>query len=137
MQHALPEGQMEKELIQISYLGNDFIKEDSLAVEICETLKKEYADIVFKKIDTFDQLMFPALAVFMDVCDGVDKVTMIEDIDDLDEVKTSTAHDMDFGFFLKINKALGNLDKVRIICLPKERYEGIESDIKDIIEGLR
>ena len=128
---------MEKALIQIWYLGNEFVKEDSLAVEICEKLKKEYSKkIIFKKIDTFGELMFPEVAVFMDVCDGIDKVQVIEDIDDLDTVKTSTAHDMDFGFFLKLNKALGNIEKVKIICLPQKRYDGIESDIKDIIDGL-
>ena len=41
------------------------------------------------------------------------------------------------GFFLKLNKSLGNIDEINIIAIPLESYEGINQDIIKIIEELK
>ncbi|MFH2020239.1 MAG: hypothetical protein ABIJ34_02430 [archaeon] len=123
-------------MLTIRYLGNELVKEDKLAIELAEHLQKRCHDIKFEKMDTMDDIMFIKDSIFMDVCDGITKARLIDDIDVFENIRSSTAHDIDFGFFLKLNKELGELKKVKIICLPKNRYPNIEEDVLSIIENL-
>ena len=75
--------------------------------------------------------------VILDVCKGIKKASLITDIDEFISRRTATVHDMDFGFFLKLNKSLGNIDEINIIAIPLESYEGINQDIIKIIEELK
>ena len=56
---------------------------------------------------------------FMDVCEGLNKAKLINDLAVFENIRTITGHDLDFGFFLQLNDRLGEIDKVRIICLPQ------------------
>ena len=125
-------------MIKIYYLGNEFIKSDSLAIKIVEEIKEELADkFEFVKMDTFEKIMSVKEGqIFLDVADGVKEAVLIEDMDDLEKVKTSTAHDMDFSFFLKLNNELENIKKVRIICIPQSEYKGITEDVKKILNEI-
>ncbi len=123
---------MEKKIIHV--LGNEFLEQDSLALKIADKLKIK--NIGFKKINTFDDLM-KTHPIIMDVCKGIDKAVLITDVDDFVSRRTSTVHDMDFGFFLKLNQSLGNIKDIKIIAIPQENYEGIEQDIKKIIEDIK
>ena len=125
-------------MIQIYYLGNEFIESDSLAIELVDELKNKYEGrIEFIAMDTFEKMITTKdEQIFFDVADGIDKVELIESIDDFENVKSSTAHDMDFSFFLKLNKELENIKKVSIICLPIKRYENIIKDVTIIINML-
>jgi len=121
----------------IHYLGNEFISEDSLAIEIAEKIKYKYPNIKFEKIDTFQKLMSIANnQIFMDVCQGIKKVRLITNTEDFLHIRRTTAHDLDFGFFLQLNKKLGEIKKVRIICLPVEEYDGLLDDVCKIIEEI-
>jgi hypothetical protein len=48
----------------------------------------------------------------------------------------TTAHDLDFAFFLKLNSGLGKLKKIRIICLPQKRYTNIVQDLCRTIDRV-
>ncbi|MBT3464574.1 hypothetical protein HN451_06280, partial [archaeon] len=87
-------------MIQIYYLGNEFIESDSLAIELVDELKNKYEGrIEFIAMDTFEKMITTKdEQIFFDVADGIDKVELIESIDDFENVKSSTAHDMDFSF---------------------------------------
>ncbi|MCM2325979.1 MAG: hypothetical protein NDI94_05950 [Candidatus Woesearchaeota archaeon] len=124
-------------MITIHYLGNEFIKEDSLAIELAEKMKARYKDVVFKKIETFDDLMsVKDKYYFMDVCEGISSARLINDIAVFENIRSITSHDLDFGFFLKLNDKLGEVNKINIICLPKKTYDGIEKDIDNMIKIL-
>ena len=119
-------------MITIHYLGNEFVKQDSLAIKIAEKLKDK-----FKKIDTFDDMInVKDKYYFMDVCEGLSKARLINDIAVFENIRTITSHDIDFGFFLKLNDKLGELNKVNIICLPQEPYEDLEKDVHGLIKKL-
>lgn len=123
--------------ITIHYLGNEFVKEDSLAIELAEKLKPKYKEVIFKKIETFDDLInFKDKYYFMDVCDGISTARLINDIAVFENIRTITSHDLDFGFFLKLNDKMGEINKINIICLPKKTYAGIEKDIENMIKIL-
>jgi Ni,Fe-hydrogenase maturation factor len=125
-------------MITINYLGNEFIREDSSAIVLAQKLREKYKDrVVFSKIDTFSKLVTMEDNLnYMDVCEGISRAKLITDIDEFSNMKTTTAHDLDFGFFLKLNKKLGNIKKANIICLPMENYQNIEKDVCNLIEKV-
>ena len=125
-------------MITIHYLGNEFVKQDSLAIKTAEKLKDNFKkEVVFKKIDTFDDMInVKDKYYFMDVCEGLSKARLINDIAVFENIRTITSHDLDFGFFLKLNDKLGELNKVNIICLPQEPYPEIEQDVENLIKKL-
>ena len=122
--------------MKVHYLGNEFVESDSLAIRMAESLKPE--GVEFIKVHTFSQLMnIHEGQVFMDVCEGIGRAELIEDIDRFAGTKSSTAHDIDFCFFLKLKKNLGEIKKVKIICLPKKQYDNIEGDILRMIRVIK
>ena len=124
-------------MITIHYLGNEFVKEDSLAIELADTLKNKFKDVKFKKIDNFeDMITIKDKYYFMDVCEGISKARLINDIAVFENIRTITSHDIDFGFFLKLNDKLGEINKVNIICIPQQSYKELEKDVGDIITKL-
>jgi len=128
---------MGRNMITIHYLGNEFVKEDSLAIELADTLKNKFKDVKFKKIDNFeDMITIKDKYYFMDVCEGISKARLINDIAVFENIRTITSHDIDFGFFLKLNDKLGEINKVNIICIPQQSYKELEKDVGDIITKL-
>ena len=122
---------------KIYYLGNEFIKGDSLAVEMAKKFSSKFPGITFEKIDTFDKMVEQADdSFYMDCAQGVDRAVLIDDIDRFLDFRRVSAHDMDFGFFLKLNKELGAIKKAKIICLPKKIYKGIEIDLSNIFRKV-
>ena len=56
--------------------------------------------------------------IILDVGVGVDRITVIEDLDQLERVKGSSVHDFDVYMELKLRKKLGKLPKIIIIVIP-------------------
>ena len=125
-------------MITVHYLGNEFIKEDSLAIELVKKIKDKYKEKVkFQKIQTFEDLIsMKDKYYFMDVCEGITKTRLINDIAVFENIRRITSHDMDFGFFLKLNDKLGEINKIRIICLPQKDYKELEIDVDNILKKL-
>ncbi len=121
--------------ITIHYLGNEFIKSDSAAINLVKKIHEKHPDVVFKKIDTFDEMMnIRGKYYFMDVCEGIERARLINDISVFENIRSITSHDLDFGFFLKLNEKLGEINKINIICLPKKEYDGMEDDVNNMIK---
>ena len=127
-----------KKMIIIHYLGNEFIKSDSLAILTAKSLVEKYKDeIKFEKIDSFDDMIdFEGKKYFMDVAQGIDKVRLITDITEFEGIKSATAHDIDFSFFLQLSHKLGKLDELKIICLPQKTYKELDIDVCIIIDNI-
>jgi len=124
-------------MITIHYLGNEFVEKDTLAIKIAEKLKDKYKKIKFKKIETFDDMInIKDKYYFMDVCEGISKARLINDIAIFENIRSITSHDLDFGFFLKLNDELGEINKINIICLPQKPYKEIENDVDELIKKL-
>jgi Ni,Fe-hydrogenase maturation factor len=117
--------------MKIFYFGNPYVKEDRLAVGICEKLKKEMPEHEFIEIkNTFE--LFPLElenSVIIDVVAGLNEVKIL-DVSDLATTSIKTSHDFDLGFFLKLlNK------NVKIIGTPqKGKIEDITNEIKNILK---
>lgn len=100
---------------KILSLGNEFIKEDSLAKEIGDEFLKEGYNIVNIK-DSF-QLMQEVNSkeeiIILDVVENLNEVKLLSS-DELQDNKIITAHDFDAGFVLKLFKN----KKIKIIGIP-------------------
>jgi len=125
-------------MITINYLGNEFVPQDSLAIVLADELKDKFKrKVKFQKIDTFDGLMnFKGKYYFMDVCVGISKARIINDVAVFENIRAVTSHDVDFGFFMQLSHQLGEINKINIICLPQSRYENIIKDVTDLINNL-
>jgi len=124
-------------MLTINYLGNEFISDDSLAIELAEELKEKYNDSVkFKKIETFEQMVDMTESVYLDVSDGIKSAELITDINKFEDLHRTTAHDIDFGFFLKLNHKLERIKNIQVIVIPKKRYPNIVKDVCIIINKL-
>lgn len=125
-------------MITIHYLGNEFVESDSLAIKTVKLIKKKYKDkISFEKIETFDDLInFEGKKYFMDVCQGIKKTVLIDDLAVFENIRSATTHDLDFGFFLQLANKLDMLDKIKIICLPQKTYKELNIDVCNIIDNI-
>lgn len=116
--------------MKILCLGNEFIKEDSLAKEVGKELIKEGYNIINIK-DSFqliEELNSSDEIIILDVVERLNEVKLLQ----LDELKSNniiTAHDLDAQFILK----LFNDKNIKIIGIP---MSGIIKIIKKQVKIL-
>lgn len=103
--------------------GNPLVKEDSVPLKMMEKLAESFPSIEFKELEPTDDMPEERILNIIDTVIGVDKVTIIKDIDKIATGKVYSLHDFDLGFNLKLMKKMGKLDEVRIIGVPAEMDE--------------
>lgn len=115
--------------------GNEYLKEDNLAIEISKELKLNIdIERCYSVDNIFNYYNYERIFV-LDVVKNIDKVTLIKNIDKIKEHKLFSLHDFDLGFFLKLMKELGNLKEIKIIGIPqKGNKELIKNDVLNIIK---
>jgi len=111
--------------------GNEYVKEDSLAIEISKELKLDNIEV--KRCHSVDDLYnyqdYERIFI-LDVVKDIEKTMLITDIDRIKGHKLYSLHDFDLGFFLKLMKELGMLKEIKIIGIPQEGdKETIKEDI--------
>ncbi|MFH1642470.1 MAG: hypothetical protein ABIC04_06245 [Nanoarchaeota archaeon] len=103
--------------MKVYCFGNEFLKEDSLAKEIAGEL--EITGIEFINCESPEDIFQEkGDIVILDVIEGIDKVIIIEDMDQLKDNNITTLHDFDLSFFLKLMKSMDQIGNVRIIGIP-------------------
>lgn len=122
--------------MKIFCFGNEFIQEDGLAKELINEL--DVQNVEFVSCTQVEELLDQqGRLLIMDVVKGIDEVTVIEDINDLQSKNIMSLHDFDLGFFLKLLNAIDTVSEVVIIGLPmKGRKNKIKQSVKEIIEKL-
>jgi Ni,Fe-hydrogenase maturation factor len=106
--------------MKVYVFGNEDVKEDNVAFEVAEKLKKEFSKIEFVKIKPNEDLPFTneKFVIILDAILGIEEVVEILDLNNLVISESTTVHDFDLGFQLKYLKKIGRLGKVVIIGLP-------------------
>lgn len=112
--------------------GNEFLKEDSLAAEIADSIKIP-GFLVIKSCRVDDVLQYPGSEMFIvDVVENLKNVRFIT-IDELEAGTISTLHDFDLGFFLSLISKLQKLD-IKIIGIPMQGdKESISAEVTKLI----
>lgn len=93
---------------------------DSLPLRLIGRLAERFPAIEFKEFDPSEDLEKEGrdLAI-IDAAEGIDRVTLLTDIDSIRPPKSvCSLHDFDLGFSLKLLKKAGYIDSVRVFCVP-------------------
>jgi Ni,Fe-hydrogenase maturation factor len=111
--------------MKILAFGNPLVEEDSLVLKILPKLRKEFPEIEFEEVDPTEGLdKHGKDLILLDVVQGIDKVMMIDSVEQLQTNKIYSMHDFDLAYNLKILKKLDLIDSVKIIGVPMGMDEG-------------
>ena len=126
-------------IMRILVFGNALVKKDSIALKLVPQLKKKFKGIEFVEFDSAENLEEegPELTI-LDVAEGIEKVTVVNDLEELEARKTYSMHDFDLAITLKILKKIKAIDSVKIIAVPadysvKKAFEGASKIISSLL----
>ncbi|MFO7711228.1 MAG: hypothetical protein R6V53_05680 [Candidatus Woesearchaeota archaeon] len=121
--------------MEVLCLGNEFIEDDKLCLELADEL--EIPGITFTKctIDHFlDAAQTERKLIILDVAD-IDSIRRITDPSYLSNRNMMTNHDLDLSFYIKLLHELDKLPEIEIIAVPKDIAK--DKVRKDIIRYLQ
>jgi hydrogenase 3 maturation protease len=124
-------------MLYLLCFGNPYLEEDNLAINIADSLIKDRIKglEIIKCISPDEILSYTDKDFYiLDVVKDAEEVMLIDDIDRLKTANMVSLHDFDLGFFLKLMKETGRIDKIKIIGIPQSG--DISTLKKDIINML-
>lgn len=105
--------------MKLLVFGNPAIPADNLAVKVGKALEKEGIGVLHLE----DPLGLLALNLddylILDVAERIAEPRILTNLDNLNLGRLCSLHDFDMAYFLKLMKATGKLDRVRILALPQ------------------
>ena len=106
---------------KIFCFGNEFVREDSLAKELCSEINRVNGLKIINCASPDSLIHYDNLenTIIIDVIKGIDKVILITDLNQLKRNSPTSAHDIDLGFYLKLYKEIGRIKDVKIIGIPQ------------------
>lgn len=123
--------------MKILVFGNPLSEKDNLALKLLPELKKKFSNIEFKDTDPNENLedeIEHGKLFILDVVEGINKIKIIKDIEQLKQDKIYSMHDFDLALNLKLLKKVGKLKEIEIIGLPMKMDEGeAVKEIKKIL----
>jgi len=106
---------------KIYIFGNPLLPFDSLPIKMCPDLKEAFPEIDFIVQDPNENLKpEEGKVVIIDTAQNIDKVTVLNNLDNLETEKIYSAHDFDLAFNLKLLKKIGKLKEVLIFAVPQK-----------------
>jgi Ni,Fe-hydrogenase maturation factor len=109
-------------MLRVLTFGNPYLENDSLAVKVAQGLDIEGVEFIVTA--NLNDLLGTDYDAIMDVAYGVPRVVLLDDLERLREHRLVSLHDYDVTYFLKLLKAMGGLQKVRIIAIPVSQQLG-------------
>jgi len=115
----------------IHIFGNSLLDFDNLPLKLAPKLQKLFPEIDFVITDPSENLKpINKELIIIDTIEGIEKVTVIDDIEKLETSKIYSLHDFDLAFNLKLLQKIGKLKSVKIFGVP------MKGDEKEILEQL-
>lgn len=109
---------------KIFIFGNPLLPFDSLPIKLAPRLQAAMPEFEFTIADPNDNLKPLNKELFIiDTIEGINEVTVIDDIDKIKTEKIYSLHDFDLGYNLKLLQKLGELERAIIIGVPMEGDE--------------
>ncbi len=119
----------------IFVLGNELLKEDSIALKLKKDLQKIFPGIQFKEFDANEEL--PKTLIFLDSVLGTKKALVITDEKMISAQNTCSVHDFDLGLTLKLLKKIRKINEFKIIGIPAGmNKKKALNETKKIIQSL-
>ena len=119
--------------MKILCFGNEYVKGDDLALKLADSLN--ISGVEFVKCQSLQDLeQVNDDVAIIDTVIGINKVEVINNIDDLELGKMYSLHDFDLGFHLKLMKELGKIKSVKIIGVPSSMdFEDVKNSITNLL----
>ncbi len=123
---------------KILVFGNMLIKKDNLPLKMMGDLKKSFPQIEFKEFDPSENLKEEGRELYIiDTVEGIEKVEIITDFNDIELSKIYSVHDFDLGYELKLLKKSGMIDKVTIFGVPMNlERKNVFNQLKEKIKSF-
>lgn len=109
--------------MKISVFGNPDLEGDSAAIKLIPWLKSKYPEAEIIIEDPSAGLEPDSDWLIVDVCQGINKITEINDLDKFELVRRVSVHDYDLVMELRLLKKLGKIKKIRILAVPVDFKE--------------
>lgn len=124
--------------MKVLVFGNPLIEKDALVLRILPELRKKFQDVEFYEVDPTEDLgKYGKDLVILDAVANLDKVMLIDSIEQLETNRIYSMHDFDLGYNLKILKKLGLIESVKIIGVPfGMNEEEVVREIEKILKRL-
>jgi len=108
----------------ILVFGNPLVKKDCLPLKILPMLREAMPHIEFIEFDCSENLENEGPNIFiLDVAEGIDKPTVVKNLQVLKDDCRLSLHDLGLSASLKLLKALGIIKDVTIFCVPPKMPE--------------
>jgi len=106
--------------VKVSVFGNEIDDHDNTAIQLLPLLRKALPQVDFQVQDPTESIE-PAGNpwIIIDTAIGLDHVTMIDSLDELEFVKGSSVHDFDVYMELRLQAKLHPLPTLAIILVPQ------------------
>ena len=120
--------------MKVFVLGNKALKEDSLAIQIAEELKKE-TKFNFIELDPIETPNEEEILI-MDVCKNAKRVEL-RNVEDFEFKKDLSVHGYSIIEELLLLKKIGKVKNIKIIVIPyKMEKEKAKEEVKKILTSL-
>ncbi len=127
-------------MLYILAFGNPYLNEDNFALKIADSIVEDKIKNieVIKCVSPEEVIHYTEKDfVILDVVKDLKDVILFDDIDRLKANSIISLHDFDLGFFLKLMKETGKLEKVNIIGIPQQgNEENIKKQVLTLIQSL-
>ena len=110
--------------------------QDNKPIRILPKLVKNFPEIDFVEFDPNENLEEEGDTLnIIDTVEGIKKVVVITDIEQIERHKIYSMHDFDLGYNLKLLKKMGYLKSIRIFGVPMKISES--EAIKQLSSSIR
>ncbi|NYZ74035.1 hypothetical protein H0O00_02745 [Candidatus Micrarchaeota archaeon] len=111
-----------KPIILVS--GNPLVPGDSIALRIMPRLQERFPKAEFREFDSAENLEDAGRDLIMvDAAKGIDHVTLLEGVENLEQSEVYSMHDFDLSVTLRILLKIKAIDSVRIVAIPSDYPE--------------
>jgi len=123
--------------VKLLVFGNPALAIDNLAVRVGKALQQEGFDVLHLEDPLgLSQLKFEEYLI-LDVAEGITEPRIITDLDKLVLGRLCSLHDFDMAYFLKLLKATGKIENVRILALPQQMaLEDAVAAVKTVLDKI-
>lgn len=109
----------------VTVFGNMVEEKDNLVVGLLAELRQRLEDVDFVVADPTEDLE-PASDpwIILDVGMGIDRVVVVDDLQQLEQVPGQSVHDFDVYLELRLKEKIGRLPDIRIVIVPFDMDQG-------------
>ncbi len=115
-------------------VGNDAVSQDAIAVCLIPYLSKAFPDLTIIQIDPTENFTPEPNSMLIDAVEGIQEVTLFDDIDAFVSTTRVSVHEYDIGLHLQLLKKLHKLPPLLIIGLPQQaKPEDVLDDVVALV----